>query len=82
MTNKFHSSLQQVDEFEVASFESCEVFGAHCGIEVTWLDPRELGQVVHHLHVHDYIIIILYSRKFSLDKNFAQSSYLAVLQKY
>ena len=39
MTNKLDSSLQQVDELEVASLERGEVLGADGGIEVTRLDP-------------------------------------------
>ena len=39
MANEFDSSLQQVDELEVAGLECGEVLGAHGSIEVAWLDP-------------------------------------------
>ena len=50
MAHKHYSSVNEEEQLEVASLEGGEVLGAHDSVQVTRLDTRELGQVVHHLH--------------------------------
>ena len=49
MADKLDSFLKEIDELEVASLECGQVFGAHGGVQVTGVDTRELGQVIHNL---------------------------------
>ena len=49
MAHKLDSSFQEEEQLEVGSLERGEVLGAHASIQITRLDTRELGQIVHHL---------------------------------
>ncbi len=49
VANKLDSTLQEIEQLQVAGLESGEVLGAHGGIQVSRLDARELSQIVHHL---------------------------------
>jgi len=49
MANEQHPAADEVPQLEICRLESSEVFGWQRHIEVTGLDARELGQVVHHL---------------------------------
>lgn len=56
VAHKLDPILQKIQEFEVAGLEGGQVLGAHGGVQVTWLDARELGQVIHNLRQNTVII--------------------------
>ena len=49
MADELDSSLEQVDELEVAGLERGQVLGAHGSVKVSRFDSWELCQVVHNL---------------------------------
>ncbi len=53
MTHKYDTTLQQVEELEVAGLESRQMLGTHGSIQVSWTNARELGQVIHHLEKYE-----------------------------
>ena len=49
VSHKLHTLLEQVEQLEVAGLQGGEMLGAYHGIQVSWFDPREFSEVVHHL---------------------------------
>lgn len=49
MSHKLHTLLKQVEQFEVAGLQGGKMLRAYHGVQVSWFDPREFSEVVHHL---------------------------------
>lgn len=49
VSHKLNTLVHQVSQFHVGTLQGGQVFLREVGIQVSWFDARELGQVVHNL---------------------------------
>ncbi len=57
VADKCDSFFPQVQELEIGGLQGGDVLGAPVGIQVPCLDPREFGEIVHHLQQTGVLIL-------------------------